>query len=120
VFVTKAVEALDLGVHVLLLDLLRPGAHDPRGMRAAVWNEFDEGPHDLPALEPLTLASYAAGPPVNAYLEHLAVGGALPEMPLFLSPDRYVPVPLEATYQAAYRGVPRFWREFLEGHRPDA
>jgi hypothetical protein len=60
--------------------------------------------------EPLTVASYSARPPVKAYLEYLAVGGLLPEMPVFLSSDRYIPVPLEATHQAAYRGVPVFWR----------
>ena len=51
---------------------------------------------------------------MEVYLEHLAVGTALPEMPLFLRPDRYVNVPLESTYQAAYRGLPAFWREVLE------
>ncbi|MBI3465238.1 MAG: DUF4058 family protein [Planctomycetes bacterium] len=117
VFVTKTVEALELGVHVLLIDLFPPGRHEPRGLHGALWNEFDEGPYDLPAAEPLTLASYAAGPPVKAYLEHLAVGGALPDMPLFLQSERYIPVPLEATYQAAYRGVPAFWQDVLEGRR---
>ena len=58
------------------------------------------------------MASYAAGLPVEVYLEHVAVGAALPEMPLFLRPDRYVNVPLEPTYQAAYRGL--IWgSEFL-------
>jgi hypothetical protein len=117
VFVTKTTEALDLRVHVLLVDLLPPGRHDPRGMHGAVWNEFDEGPYDLPVARPLTVASYAAGSPVKAYLEHLAVGGAIPDMPLFLHPDRYILVPLEATYQAAYQGVPAFWRDVLEGRR---
>jgi len=116
-FVCKMVEALELGVHVLLLDLLPPGRHDPRGLHGAVWNEFAEGPYDLPVAEPLTVASYAAGPPVKAYLEHLAVGGALPEMPLFLRSDRYIPAPLEGTYQAAFRGVPAFWQDVLEGRR---
>jgi hypothetical protein len=119
-FVAKAVEALDLGIHRLLVDLFPPGRHDPRGMHGAVWNDFDEGPYDLPVDERLTLAAYAAGPPVEAYLEHLAVGGALPDMPLFLRSDRYIPVPLEATYQAAYRGVPAFWREVLDGRAPPA
>lgn len=82
--VVKTVEALHFGVHVLLIDLLPPGPHDPRGLHGAVWNEFDEGPYDLPLAEPLTLASYAAGLPVKAYLEHLRVGGSLPDMPLFL------------------------------------
>jgi len=116
-FVAKTIEALDLGVHVLLIDLFPPGRHEPRGLHGAVWNQFDEGPYDLPLAEPLTLASYAAGPPVKAYLEHLAVGGALPDMPLFLRSDRYIPAPLEATYQAAYRGVPAFWQDVLESRR---
>ena len=113
--VARTVEALEVGVHVLLLDLLPPGRHDPRGLHGAVWNQFDEGPYDLPVAEPLTAASYAAGPPVEAYLEHLALGGPVPDMPLFLGSDRYVPVPLEATCQAAHRGVPAFWRDVLEG-----
>jgi hypothetical protein len=117
-FAAKVLEALELGVHVLLLDLFPPGRHDPRGIHGAVWNHFDEGPYDLPVAEPLTAASYAAGPPVEAYLEHLAVGGTLPDMPLFLRSDRYIKVPLEATYQAAYRGVPEFGRDVLEGRQP--
>jgi hypothetical protein len=60
----------------------------------------------LPDEVTLTLASYVAGPQVEIYIEHLAVGGALAEMPLFLRPDRYVNVPLESTYQDTHRGVP--------------
>jgi hypothetical protein len=114
VFVTKVLEALHLGIRVLLLDLLPPSRRDPRGMHVAVWNYFDNEPYDLPVEEPLTLASYAAGPPVEAYLEHLKINAPLPDMPLFLRPDRYILVPLEATYQAAYRGVPARWRNVLE------
>jgi hypothetical protein len=68
VFVTKVLEALHLGIHVLLIDALPPGPRDPRGMHGALWNYFDNEPYDVPPKEPLTLASYAAGPPVNAYL----------------------------------------------------
>jgi hypothetical protein len=35
-------------------------------------------------------------------------------MPLFLQSDRYVKAPLETTYQAAFRGMPSFWREALD------
>jgi hypothetical protein len=35
-------------------------------------------------------------------------------MPLFLRPDRYINLPLEPTYQAAYDGMPAFWRGVLE------
>lgn len=37
------------------------------------------------------------------------------DMPLFLDPAYYVPIPLETTYQAAYDTVPRRWRDVLEG-----
>jgi hypothetical protein len=84
-------------------------------MHAAVWSHFDEAPYELPTDERLTAACYAAGPPVQAYLEHLAVGGRLPDMPLFLSSERYIPVPLEQTYQNAYESVPAFWRQVIEG-----
>ena len=40
-------------------------------------------------------------------------------MPLFLRTDHYVNVPLEATYESAYRGVPEFYRDILEGRLPD-
>ena len=79
-----------------------------------MWDEFDEAPYDFSLAEPLTLASYNAGPPVKAWVEHLAVGGALPEMPLFFHTEHYIPVPLESTYKAAFRGFPEFWRNVLE------
>jgi hypothetical protein len=34
-------------------------------------------------------------------------------MPLFLSADIYIPVPLETTYQSAFEGMPEFWRNVL-------
>jgi hypothetical protein len=120
--VEKAVSALERGVHLLLVDLFPPGPHDPGGMHGAIsqcLKESDE-PYDLPAGAPLTLASYVAGPRVDVYLEHLAVGAPLAAMPLFLRPDRYIHVPLEPTYQATYRGMPAFWREVLEGRPPHA
>ena len=78
---------------------------------------FDAEPYLLPPDEPLTLGSYVAGPAPEAYLEHFAVGSPLAEMPLFLTPDRYVNVPLESTYSTAFCGLPAFWRDVLEGRR---
>jgi hypothetical protein len=74
-----------------------------------------DGSYVSPAAEPLTLASYVAGARVDIYVEPMAVGAVLPEMPLFLTPERYVRLPLESTYQAAYQGMPSFWRGVLEG-----
>ena len=115
-FVEKAASALERGVHLLMLDLFPPGSHDPQGMHGAVVQRLAQSDeiYDLPPGDPLTLASYVAGLSVEMYLEHIALGSPLPEMPLFLRPDRYINVPLEPTYQAAYHGTPAFWRNVLE------
>ena len=116
-FAAKAVSALEVGVNLLVVDLFPPGLNDPHGLHGIIVQRLEESdePYDLPAETPLTLASYAAGPQVEVYLEHFAVGTVLSDMPLFLRPDRYVNVPLESTYQAAYQGMPAFWRAVLEG-----
>ena len=62
---------------------------------------------------PLTLASFIGGPVPEAFIEPTVVGACLPEMPLFLTPDVYVPLPLEATYQSAWEAVPSFWRDMI-------
>ncbi len=112
-FVEKALQLLDAGVHLLIVDLFPPGPRDPQGIHGAIWSEMIEEEFRLPADQPLTLASYAAADVTQAFVETAAVGGALPEMPLFLRPRFYVPVPLEATYQAAFEAVPKRWQEEL-------
>jgi hypothetical protein len=117
----KVVRSLEAGIHVLLLDLLPPGPHDPHGIHGAVWAHFDTAGYEPPADGSLTLAAYAwdGGEP-SAYVEPVAVGQPLIDMPLFLTAQRYVNVPLEATYQTAYGGMPAFWREVLERVPPSA
>jgi len=44
--------------------------------------------------------------PTTWLVEFVAVGDELPDMPLFLKPEIYVPTPLEATYQAAWQEFP--------------
>ena len=53
------------------------------------------------------------GRPREGFVEPVAVGDALPDMPLFLTADVYVRVPLEATYRSAWDVVPAVWREVL-------
>jgi hypothetical protein len=113
-FVEKALEALYQGYHLLVVDLFPPGPRDPQGIHGAIWDALGETGFELPPGEPLTLAAYSAGSAKTAYVEPTAVGHELIDMPLFLEPETYVNVPLEATYQAAYRGVPRRWRQVLE------
>jgi hypothetical protein len=62
----------------------------------------------------LTLASYDAGPDYVAYVEFVGVGDPLPEMPLFLKPETYVPAPLDATYQAAWHVFPAALKPLLD------
>jgi hypothetical protein len=47
-------------------------------------------------------------------VEYVAVGDALPDLPLFLKPEIYVPVPLEATYQATWELFPAALKGLLE------
>jgi hypothetical protein len=55
-----------------------------------------------------------AGVGVRAFIEPVAVGDTLINMPLFLQPGRYVEAPLEETYRIAFDSVPRRWRAILE------
>jgi hypothetical protein len=78
------------------------------------WADLTDQSFQPPEGSPLTLVAYAGGLETRAYVEPTAVGRVLADMPLFLTPERYVLVPLEATYQAAFAGVPARWREELE------
>jgi hypothetical protein len=113
--IDKAFSALTAGVHLLLVDLHPPGRHDPQGIHGALWSEFDAKPYRLPPDRPLTLAAYSAGSLPRAYVEPVSVGSRLPDMPLFIDDEWYVNVPLEATYNEAYSGVPGKWMRVLEG-----
>lgn len=115
-FAQKALDAFAAGVHLLMVDLFPPGPCDPRGMHGVIHQclEPAQAPYDLPMATPLTLVSYAVGPRLEVYLEHVATGTPLPVMPLFLNPERYINVPLEPSYLEAYRGAPAFWRNVLE------
>jgi hypothetical protein len=117
---TKAVESLERGYHLLLIDLQPPTPRDPDGIHAAIWGEFGGKPKSPPHDKPLTLVAYDVGPPKEAYVQRLSFREPLIDMPLFLAPGWYVEVPLEATYQAAWRGVPRRIRELRDATAPSS
>ena len=97
------------------MDLFPPeDRRDPQGIHKAIWDEFIDNEFSLPPDKPLTQAGYIGGPCPEAFVEPTAVQAPLAVMPLFLTPDVYVPLPLEPTYQAAWEDVPSFWREVLE------
>lgn len=116
-FVTNILTALEYGVHVLFVDLFPPGRHDPHGMHNEILQRLEEpdNPFECSADELLTLASYMAAPVIDMFVEQVACGAALPEMPLFFVPGHYVYVPLESTYCQANHSMPAFWRNILEG-----
>jgi hypothetical protein len=73
-----------------------------------------EEPFELPADKPLRLVAYEATPIKTAYVEPLAVGDALPEMPIFLTADMYVLAPLETTYMTTWSLCPQPIKDLLE------
>ncbi len=118
-FVHKADQTLLSGIHMLIVDLFPPTARDPDGIHRVIWARESDGDFALPADKPLTCVSYVGYPKLAVYLEPVAVGDPLPDLPLFLTPEVYVPVPLEATYRAAWEAVPEFLRDLLSAPPPN-
>ena len=96
-----------------MVDLFPPTSRDLSGFHAALWEEVAGETFLAPSDEPLTLVAYESGLTVKAFIEPLAVGDVLPDMPLFLEPGAHLLVPLEATYCAAFSSVPDRWRRVL-------
>jgi hypothetical protein len=113
-FTEKVVNYIRSGVHVLVVDVFPPGPRDPCGIHKAIWDEFREEPFTLPPQKQAIVAAYDAGPPWVAYVQPVGIGDSLPEMPLFLRPEFYVPLPLEPTYATAWRLFPRVLKRLLE------
>lgn len=112
-FLGKLADALNAGCHLLVVDLYPPGRNDPDGIHAAFWTA---GTPTVTPAEPLSLSAYRAGARPRAYFEPVAIGGVLPDFPLFLTSKLYVRVPLEATYHSAWRGVPQRWKRVIEAN----
>jgi hypothetical protein len=115
-FLDKAVAALNGGVHLLLVDIHPPGQRDPNGIHGALLNEIGTEEYTLSRARPLTAVAYTSGADlVDAFVNHFAVGEPIPEMPLFLTREHFIRVPLEATYLAAWEDVPSQYQEILQG-----
>lgn len=112
-FSTVACACLDCGVHLLLIDPI-PTASDDVGLHATIWKDFNGKPlAPMPPDKPLAVSSFDAGDELNAYVEPLAVGDPLPDMPLFLEPGVYVPCPLEAAYATSWSTLHEVIREIV-------
>jgi hypothetical protein len=117
-FADKIVRAVDVGIHSLIIDPFPPGKRDPNGIHGAIWAELGGEPYTQPQDAPLTQVAYespdAGGGQPRYYVEPLAVGTKLADMPLFLEPGYYIKVPLETSYQIAFADVLPQHRALLE------
>ncbi len=113
-FVEKAADIISQGVNLLVVDLFPPTPRDPQGIHKAIWDEFGDEPFDAPPGKSLIVASYMGGDIPTAYVESVGIGDALPSLPIFLSETRYIPAPLEATYQDAWSVYPAMLKELIE------
>ena len=111
-FLRKTGSLLGRGVHLVVLDTLRPGRFDPQGMHGAIWQELTSEPIETPG-KPLTVASYEAAGQVRAFVQALAAGDGIDDTPLFLEENGCVMLPAEATYMAAFGLLNRRLRHAL-------
>ncbi|HEY1191297.1 MAG TPA: DUF4058 family protein [Gemmata sp.] len=112
-FTTKLVELLYRGVNLVVVDPFPPSARDPQGMHKAIWDGIGSEPFELPSDKRLTAAGYCAEA-LTGYVEPFAVGDVVPDVPLFVSGEVYVPCPLEASYQATWAVMPAPIRRLIE------
>lgn len=113
-FVEKTIDFLRAGIHVLIVDLFPPSPRDPFGIHKAIWDEIVEEDFAFPPGKDRILVSYQAGGERTAYIEPVAMGDRLPDMPLFLTSALHVMMPLEPSYQTAWDAAPEEFRRAVE------
>ncbi len=79
-----------------------------------IWDEIVEEDFTFPDGKNRILASYETGANGAAYVEPVAVGDAMPDMPLFLTNRLHILVPLEPTYRATWDASPEEMRVAVE------
>ncbi|HEV3448555.1 MAG TPA: DUF4058 domain-containing protein [Gemmataceae bacterium] len=120
-FVDKTIDFLRRGIHILVVDLFPPTPRDPFGMHKVIWDEILEEDFAFPQGKDRIAASYESGGERVAYIEPIAVGDELPEMPLFLANGVHIRVPLEVTYCSAWNASPEEMRIAVDtGELPES
>lgn len=110
----RLAEALNAGIlppgyyapHVVLIDLHPPSAFDPQGIHNLIWAELGQPPVPFSHDRPLQVVSYRAAGSISSFIEPRAVGETLPDAPLFLTPSRFVALPLDETYRGSFAALP--------------
>jgi hypothetical protein len=114
-FVDKAVEIINQGVNLLVVDLFPPTPRDPHGLPRLIAEEFGDESFDLPPDKPLTVASFTGGDVPAVYGDSFGEGDAIPAAPIFLSDARYLPAPLDETYNRTWAAYPAFLKGIMAG-----
>lgn len=109
----KTLDLVQHKIHLLMIDSFPASTRDPHGLHARIFEEFQDDPLPLPADKPLCTFAYECADCVRAYVEPLAVGDSLPDMPVFLYPGMYILVPLEQTYLSAWATIPTRWQDVI-------
>lgn len=114
-FLNKSSEFIRAGIHLLVVDLFPPTNRDPFGVHREIWDEFEDenDQFQFPSGKDRILASYDAGSEKAAYVEPIAVGDELPNMPLYLVEGFYISVPLEATYMTTWSALPEELQDYV-------
>jgi hypothetical protein len=112
-FTDKAVRYLKGRVSLLVVDLFPPTPRDPAGLHAEIWDRLGQSPNEWPTDRNRGIMSYDAGEVITAYLEPMAIGDNLPEVPLFLGSSRYISLPLQSAYDVSWAAFPRVLKPLL-------
>jgi hypothetical protein len=115
--VDQIVRLVRQGIHVLVIDLFVPSLRAPANIHHAIWSELNGGPFTPSTGKPLSLVAYISKSSIEAHVKLVALGDELPSMPAFLDVQRYIQVPLEATYQATWASCPENMRALVEGEQ---
>jgi hypothetical protein len=114
-FVGKIADAMQQGIHVLVLGLFPPTSRDPAGIHKAIWDQFDREDFELSRQQDRVFASYESAGEQIAHIETIGLGEPLPDMPLFIAPGAHVLVPLEESYMSAWEDTPAAVRRQVAG-----
>jgi hypothetical protein len=113
-FTEKTIAFLRRGIRLLIVDLFPPTQRDPLGIHKVIWDDILEEDFSFPPGKDRILVSYQTDGAYTAYVEPVAVGDVMPDMPLFLSKHLHVKVPLESTYQTTWDASPEDFRIAVE------
>lgn len=113
-YVSNCAAVVRQGIHFLIVDLFRPSEHNTYGIHKAIWDMLIEEDHEFSQDKPLTLVSYEAGSKIAAFVEPVAIGDKLPDMPLFLEEGRYVSIQLESSYMSSWSVFPCILKPLLD------